>query len=53
MRLPIRSRRTVVGMSAKTWDTLCSPFSLDGSMVTRKSGASASDDVIWQMMTDA
>ena len=53
MRAPIRSRRTVVGLSAMIWDILCSPFSFDGSMVTRKSGASASDDVIWQMTTDA
>ena len=43
----------VVGLSAMIWDSFCSPFSFDGSTVTRKSGASASDDVIWQMMTDA
>ena len=53
MRAPIRSRLTVVGLSAMIWDILCSPFSFDGSMVMRKSGASASNDAIWQMMTDA
>ena len=53
MRVPILSRRTVVGLSATTCETIRSPFSSDGSTVTRKSGASATDEVIWQTTTCA
>jgi hypothetical protein len=53
IRRPIRSRRTVTGLSAITCDFTRNPFAAFGSMVTRKSGASATSDVSWQVTTDA
>ena len=54
---PIRSltfpSRTVTGLSAMICDARRNPFRTDGSMVTRKSGASLSVEVIWHTMTDA
>jgi hypothetical protein len=43
---PIRLRRTVTGLSAITCDRIRKPFSMLGSIVTRKSGASTMSDVI-------
>ena len=46
----IRSRLTVTGLSAITCDLSRNPFPGLGSMVTRKSGASASSEdgeVVW------
>src|SRR5271166_1845427 len=50
---PIRSRRTVTGLSAITCDLTRNPFFSVGSIVTRKSGASLHSEVIWQITTDA
>src|SRR5713101_7320708 len=50
---PIRSRLMVTGLSAITCDLSRNPFSGLGSMVTRKSGASTSSEVSWQITTAA
>ena len=50
---PIRSRLMVTGLSAITCDVTRNPFSGLGSMVTRKSGASANSEVSWQTTTEA
>ena len=52
MRLPIRRRRTVTGLSTMIWEDRSRPLLLDASIVIRKSGASSKADVIWQTITD-
>jgi len=52
-RRPMRSRRTVTGLSAITCDLTRNPLFSVGSIVTRKSGASLHSKVIWQITTDA
>ena len=46
IRALTRPRRTVTGLSAMIWDIRCRPFVSEGSIVIRKSGASARVDVI-------
>src|SRR3546814_601705 len=53
MRPPTRSRRTVTGLSAMICDRPRNPFTADGSTVTRRSGASTTVVVIWQIITEA
>ena len=36
-----------------TWERTLSPLRVEGSMVTRRWGASTISDVVWQTMTEA
>lgn len=53
IRGPTISRRTVTGLSAMTCERTRRPLRAAGPTLRRKSGASTSSDVIWQMTTDA